>query len=119
MSKYIDAFVLPVPTKNLPAYRVLAVKMAKLFREHGALEVRECFCEDPHAPFSMPFHEGIQSNDDETVVFSWIGYESREHRDAVNAKIMADPRVDCGEGKEMPFECARMLYGGFDVAVAE
>lgn len=121
MPNYVDGFVLPVPTKNLTAYREMAAKAAKLFREHGALEVRECFCEDPNPPFALPFHKGIQSKDDETVVFSWITYASREKRDEVNAKIMADPRMQdhCGAGKETPFDMARMLYGGFEVAVAE
>ncbi|MBS0660125.1 MAG: DUF1428 domain-containing protein [Verrucomicrobia bacterium] len=120
MSQYVDGFVLPVLTKNLAAYREMAAKAALLFREHGALEVRECFCEDPSGSFALSFHKGIQAREDETVVFSWISYASREQRDAVNAKIMADPRMQglCGEGKESPFDCTRMLYGGFEVVVA-
>jgi len=119
MPQYVDGFVLPVPTKNLTTYREMAAKASLLFREHGALEVRECFCEDPSASFAVPFHQGIQAKDDETVVFSWISYRSREHRDEVNAKIMTDPRMnECCSGDNMPFDCKRMLYGGFEVVVS-
>lgn len=121
MSQYIDGFVLPVPTKNLPAYRQLAEFASKIYREHGALEVRECFAEDSSAPFGLSFPKGINSQPDETVVFSYIVYESRAQRDAVSAKVMADPRMleSCGaEGQEMPFDLSRMIYGGFESVVS-
>lgn len=118
MPKYVDGFVLPVPKKNLPAYFKMAKVASKVWRDHGALEYRECVGEDLRVKFGMPFPRQLKLKPSETVVFSWIVYKSRAHRDKVNAKVMADPRLtDSMEMKTMPFDVKRMLYGGFTVAV--
>jgi uncharacterized protein YbaA (DUF1428 family) len=118
MAKYVDGFVLPVPKKNLNAYRRLAQKASKLWREQGALEYRECVGDDLNVKMAMPFPKGIKSKPGETVVFAYIAYKSRAHRDQVNAKVMKDPRTSgmC-DPKDMPFDCKRMLYGGFATIV--
>lgn len=116
--KYVDGYVLPVPTKNLAAYRRMAQKAGKIWIEHGALEYRECAGEDMETPMGMPFPKQLKLKADETVVFAWVVYRSRAHRDRVNAKVMKDPRL--GEGmdmKNMPFNPKRMAYGGFQVLV--
>ena len=109
---YVDGFVLPVPTKNLDAYRKMAQKASKVFKEHGALEVHECAGDDLDVTMGVPFPRKIKVKPGETVVFSWIVYKSRAHRDAVNKKVMKDPRMQMDE-KAMPFDVKRMLYGGF------
>lgn len=116
---YVDGFVLPVPKKNLPAYRRMARKGAKIWREHGALEYRECVGDDLNVKFGVPFPKMVKVKAGETVVFAWIVYKSRAHRDAVNAKVMQDPRL-CGmmDPKDMPFDCKRMVYGGFKIIVS-
>ena len=115
---YVDGFVLPVPKKNLPAYRRLASKAAKIWREHGAVEYRECVGDDLAVKVGVPFPRTIRARAGETVVFAYIVYRSRAHRDRVNAKIMKDPRLaTMCDPKSMPFDCNRMLYGGFKVIV--
>ncbi len=115
---YVDGFVLPVPTKNLPAYRALAKKAAKIWIEHGALEYRECVADDMDVKVGIPFPRLAKVKPDETVVFAWIVYKSRAHRDRVNAKVMEDPRLIEGcDPKNMPFDCKRMSYGGFKIFV--
>jgi uncharacterized protein YbaA (DUF1428 family) len=113
---YVDGFVLPVPTKNLAAYRRMAQKAGKIWREHGALEYRECVGDDLDVKWGVPFPKSFKVKPGETVVFSWIVYKSRAQRDKVNAKVMADPRLS-KEVAEMPFDCKRMVYGGFKVLV--
>ena len=115
---YVDGFVLTVPTKNLAAYRRMAKKSGKIWREYGALEYRECVGDDLKVTFGVPFPRLARAKPSETVVFSWIVYKSREHRDRVNAKVMKDPRLAgmCGS-KSMPFDMKRMAYGGFKVLV--
>lgn len=115
-NKYVDGFVLPVPTKNLAAYRRIAQKAGKIWREHGALEYRECFGDDLAVKMGLPFPRQIKSKPGETVVFSWIVYKSRAHRDRVNAKVMKDARLN-ESTDAMPFDCKRMAYGGFKVMV--
>lgn len=118
MSKYIDGFVLPLPKDKRENYRRIAEKASKIWREHGALEYRECVLEDPTAKDMVPFPQLAGVNPEETVVLAWIVYDSRAHRDEVNAKVMTDPRVHemCGS-EGMPFDCARMAYGGFETIV--
>lgn len=115
---YVDGFVLPVPKKNLAAYRRLARKAAPIWMELGALEYRECIGEDLAPPFGMPFPKLAGCKRGETVVFSWIVYRDRAHRDRVNAKVMKDPRIAvmC-DPKRMPFDARRMGYGGFEMIV--
>jgi uncharacterized protein YbaA (DUF1428 family) len=116
--KYVDGFVLPVPHKNMAAYRRMAQKASEIWREHGALEYRECVGEDLNVKTGMPFPKGIKTKRGETVVFAYIVYKSRAHRDQVNAKVMSDPRVaGMCDPKDMPFDCTRMLYGGFQTIV--
>lgn len=118
MPAYVDGFVLPVPTKNLPAYRRLARIAAKVWREHGALDYRECVGDDLAVPFGLPFTKLVKPKRGETVVFAWITYKSRAHRDRVNKAVMKDPRLKCPQDpKDMPFDCKRMAYGGFKTLV--
>lgn len=119
MPHYVDGFVLPVPKKNLAAYRRLAQKASKLWREHGALDYRECVGDDLAVKVGTPFPRGIAAKSGETIVFSYIVYKSRAHRDRVNALVMKDPRIaKMCDPKKMPFDCNRMLYGGFKTIVA-
>jgi uncharacterized protein YbaA (DUF1428 family) len=116
--KYVDGYVLPVPKKNLPAYRRMAAKAGKVWREHGALQFRECVGEDLKTKNIKSFPSVVKPKPGETVVFSWIVFKSRAHRDAVNAKVMKDPRLaKMMDMKSMPFDSKRMVYGGFQVMV--
>ena len=120
MPKYIDGFLLPVPRKNLPAYRRMAQTAEKVWREYGALDYRECIAEDMDAKGMVPFPSCLKMKKGEVVVFSWITYKSRAHRDRVNAQVMKDPRLTTEmEKKKMPFDCARMAYGGFTTLVGD
>lgn len=115
---YVDGFVLPVPKKSLPVYIRIARKAGKIWREHGALEYRECAGDDLDTKWGVPFPKTIKLKPGETVIFSWIVYKSKTHRDRVNAKVMKDPRLaDMMDPKSMPFDCKRMVYGGFKVLV--
>jgi len=114
---YVDGFVLPVPRKRLPAYRRLAQQAAKIWMEHGALEYRECAGEDLSVKMGVPFPKLARVKPGETVVFAWIVYKSRKHRDQVNAKVMKDPRLAGMDPASMPFDCKRMGYGGFTIMV--
>lgn len=118
MPDYVDGFVLPVPKKNLRAYRRMARLAAKVWREHGAISYRECAGEDLKSHFSATFQRQLKLKRGETVVLAWIVFKSRAHRDRVNAKAMQDPRMGsmCNKGP-MPFDPKRMLYGGFEVIV--
>ena len=118
MARYVDGFVLPVPKRNLDAYRRQARKAGKIWREHGALEYRECVADDVKVGKFTSFPQSVKRKRDETVVFSWIVFKSRAHRDRVNAKVMKDPRLaDMMDPKAMPFDAKRMIYGGFSVLV--
>ena len=117
MARYVDGYVLPVPKKNVEAYRRLAQIGAKLWREHGALEFRECVGDDLNVKMGKSFLSGIKAKRSETVFFSFIVFKSRAHRDRVNAKVMKDPRMADMDMKSMPFDAKRMLYGGFKVLV--
>jgi uncharacterized protein YbaA (DUF1428 family) len=114
---YVDGFVLPVPKKNLAAYRRLARKAGKIWKEHGALEFRECVGEDLNVKMGMPFPRQIKAKPGETVLFSWIVFSSRAQRDRVNAKVMKDKRLAGMDAGAMPFDMKRMAYGGFKVIV--
>lgn len=118
--KYVDGYVLPVPRRNLPAYRRMALKAAKVWKEYGALEVRECAGEDLNPKMAKTFPRTIRLKKGETVVFSWIVFKSRAQRDRVNAKAMKDPRLaDMMDPAAMPFDVKRMVYGGFTTLVDE
>ena len=116
--RYVDGFVMPVPRKNLRAYRRIARLAGKIWREHGALEYRECAGDDLKVKWGVTFPRLARTKPGETVVFSWITYRSRAHRDRVNAKVMKDPRLaPMMDPKAMPFDMKRMTYGGFTVLV--
>jgi len=118
MTHYVDGYVVPVPTRSLDVYRQVAERMGKLWIEHGALQVWECAGDDVKPGQLTSFPQSVQLKDDETVVFSWIAFNSREHRDSVNAKVMADPRMkDMMDPKTMPFDGMRMFWGGFKTIV--
>jgi len=116
--RYVDGFVLPVPKKNLQAYRSMSKKAGKIWREYGALEYRECVGDDMAVKMGVGFPTTLKLKPGETAVFAWILYKSRAHRDRVNAKVMKDPRLmKMMDPKAMPADCARMVYGGFSVFV--
>ena len=111
---YVDGFVIPVPMKNMQAYRRMAKKAGEVWREHGALEYHECFADDVKVGKRTSFPRSVKLKPREVVVFSWIVYKSRSHRDRVNAKVMKDPRLaDMMDPKSLPFDGKRMIYGGF------
>jgi uncharacterized protein YbaA (DUF1428 family) len=114
MARYVDGFVLPVPKKNVDAYRRMAELAGSIWREHGALEYVECIADDVQPGKLTSFPQSVLLNEDETVVFAWIVYPSREERDRINAKVMADPRLTQGhDPQNMPFDGKRMFWGGF------
>ena len=115
---YVDGFVLPVPKKNLPAYRRLARKAGKIWREHRALEFRECVGDDVKPGKLTSFPRSVKLKPGEVVVFSLIVFNSRVHRDRVNANVMNDPRLAGMQMTSIPFDAKRMIYGGFKVLVA-
>lgn len=115
---YVDGFVLPVPRKNLAAYRRGAAKAGRIWRQHGALEYRECSGDDLKNKWGVAFPRLAKVKPGETVVFSWIVYKSRADRDRVNAKVMKDPRMaKMMDPMEEIFDTKRMAYGGFKVLV--
>ena len=116
--RYVDGFLLAVPKKKLGAYRRMAQKASRVWRGHGALDYKECVGDDLKVKMGVPFPRQMKLKGGETVVFSYIVYKSRVHRDRVNAKVMKDPRIkDMCDPKDMPFSVKRMSYGGFKVIV--
>jgi uncharacterized protein YbaA (DUF1428 family) len=113
MAHYVDGFVVPVPTKNLAAYRAMAKKCGKIWMEYGALQYTETVADDVKPGKLTSFPQSVKLKADETVVFSWIVYKSRKHRDSVNKKVMSDPRIAGMESAKMPFDGKRMFWGGF------
>ena len=114
MARYVDGFVIPLPKKNLAAYKRQATKAGKVWRDHGALEYVECIADDVKPGKLTSFPQSVKLKPGEIVVFSWIVFESRAHRDRVNAKVMKDPRLaDMMDPKAMPFDGKRMIFGGF------
>ena len=115
---YVDGFVVPVPKKKLGAYRRMAAKAGKVWREHGALEFHECVADDVKVGKRTSFPRSVKRKPGETVVFSWIVYKSRTHRDRVNAMVMKDKRLArMMNPKGLPFDAKRMIYGGFKVLI--
>ena len=118
MSQYIDGFVLSIPKAKLAAYKKLATKAAKIWKHHGALEYRECVGDDMEAQGTLAFPKLAKTKPNEVVIFAYVVFESRKHRDATNKKIMADPRIAAlGAGANAIFDCKRMAYGGFKTLV--
>jgi uncharacterized protein YbaA (DUF1428 family) len=117
MARYVDGFVVPVPKGKVDEYRRLARKAGKIWKDYGALEFRECVADDAPVGKVTSFPRSVKVKQGETVVFSWIVFKSRMHRDRVNAKVMADPRIANMDPQTMPFDAKRMIYGGFEVIV--
>jgi uncharacterized protein YbaA (DUF1428 family) len=115
---YVDGFVLPLPKDKVENYREIASQCGAIWREHGALEFRECIAEDVKPGTLTSFPQSVNLKEDELVVFSWIVYESRAKRDEVNEKVMKDPRMaEMMKPDAMPFDGKRMIYGGFETIV--
>jgi uncharacterized protein YbaA (DUF1428 family) len=118
MPNYVDGFVLPVPTKNLDAYRRMARKASKVWRDHGALQYVEAVADDVKPGKHTSFPQSVKLKAGETVVFAWIVYKSRRDRDRINAKVMKDPRLaSMMDPKALPFDGKRMFWGGFKTFV--
>lgn len=116
---YVDGFVVPVPKRKLAAYRAMARKAGKVWREHGALAFTECVADDVKVGKRTSFPRSVKRKPGETVLFSWIVFRSRAHRDQVNAKVMKDKRLTAMmDVKDMPFDAKRMIYGGFKTVVS-
>lgn len=119
MPNYVDGFVLAVPKKNIEAYRRMARKAGKVWREHGALHYVECVADDVKPGKLTSFPQAVKLKANEVVWFSWIVYKSRRDRDRILKKVLADPRLkSMMDPKQMPFDARRMIYGGFKVSVA-
>jgi uncharacterized protein YbaA (DUF1428 family) len=111
---YVDGFVIPVPKQRIEAYKAAARTAAAVWKDHGARAVVECIGDDTPYGERTSFPRAVEAKEDEIVVFAWILYRSRAERDAVNAKVMADPRMKGMEG-DMPFDGKRMIFGGFEM----
>jgi len=115
---YVDGFVVPLPKENIEAYKKMAYTCGAIWREHGASRFCECIAEDVKPGKLTSFPQSVDLKEGETVVFSWIVYESRAQRDSVNEKVMKDPRMaPMMDPANMPFDGKRMIYGGFDMMV--
>ncbi len=115
---YVDGYVLPVPKKNLQAYRRMAQRAGRVWRDHGALEYIECVADDVKPGKHTSFPQSVKLKPAETVVFAYIVFKSRTHRDRVNAKVMKDPRLaNMMDPKALPFDGKRMIWGGFKILV--
>jgi uncharacterized protein YbaA (DUF1428 family) len=119
MGKYVDGFVIPIAKENIESYAEIAQKAGEVWKEHGALEFYECVGDDLEIENMLSFRKIADASEEETVIFSWIVFESREHRDKVNAAVMADPRMNemMDSSKSSPFDFKRMAYGGFKTLV--
>ena len=115
---YVDGFIVPVPKQKVDGYREVARKAGAIWRDHGALEYREWVADDVKPGKVTSFPQSVQLGPDETVIFAWILFKSRAHRDEVNAKVMSDPRMaSMMDPASMAFDGKRMIYGGFDSLV--
>jgi len=117
MSHYVDGFVVPVPRANIEAYRKMSLMCGEIWKEFGALQYWECVADDVKPGKLTSFPQSVNLKDDEVVVFSWIVYRTRADRDAINSKVMADPRLADMDPKTMPFDAQRMFFGGFETIV--
>lgn len=119
MARYVDGYVLPIPRKNVKEYTRIAKIASKVWMDHGALQYCECVGDDLDCKFGVTFPKQIKTRPGETVVLAFVTYKSRAHRDRVNAAVMKDPRIAklADPGNPMPFDCKRMVYGGFSVIV--
>lgn len=113
MAHYVDGFIIPVPTKNLATYKKMAKKVGKTWLKHGALEYHECVGDDVKPGKVTSFPQAVNLKKGETVIFAWVVYKSRKHRDSVMKSFMADPVMANMSAAEMPFDGMRMFWGGF------
>jgi uncharacterized protein YbaA (DUF1428 family) len=116
MARYVDGFLFAIPKDNVEAYRKVAQRAGEVWKEYGALEYVECVGDDIPEGKVTDFPMSVKAKDDEVVGFAWITYESREARDEINEKVMADPRMDMGS-EDMPLDMSRMVFGGFRTIV--
>ncbi len=115
---YVDGFVIPLPKDKIDAYREMSRKCGEVWREYGALSFRECIADDVKPGQTTSFPQSVKLEDNEVVVFSWIEFNSRAERDAINDKVMKDPRLaDMMDPAKLPFDGKRMIYGGFESLV--
>ena len=117
MATYVDGFVLPVLASRMADYKKMAKKAGKIWMEHGALAYQECVADDVPVGKVTSFPQAVKLKTDEVVVFSWICFRNRKHRNQINKAVMADPRVATMEGQAMPFDGKRMFWGGFKTMV--
>lgn len=117
MAKYVDGFLIPIPTKNLAAYKKLATKASKVWLDHGALAYFETTGDDLAVKGVVSFTKVAKAKRNETVLLAWIVYKSKAHRNSVNKKVMTDPRIADFNPEIMPFDSKKMIYGGFKVLV--
>lgn len=117
MAKYVDGFVILVPKKKLDAYKKISKAAGKIWMEYGALEYRECVGDDLNIPFGLPFKKLTKAKSTDAIVFSWIVYKSKAHRNSVNKKVMKDHRMDPASMVDMPFDTKKMSWGGFKTFV--
>ena len=118
MKRYIDGFILPIPKHRVAEYQAIAESASKIWKNHGAIEYCECVGDDLNGEGVRSFTEMANATEDETVIFAWAVFESRESRDAANGKIMSDPRIAVLMDQVNPiFDCKRMAHGGFKVIV--
>ncbi len=114
---YVDGFVTPVKKSRIDEYHAMVERFGAVWREHGALEFRECIADDVQPGKLTSFPQAVQLQDDETVFLAWIVFESRAARDAINEKVMNDPRL-ANDFEDLPFDGARMFFGGFETFVS-
>jgi uncharacterized protein YbaA (DUF1428 family) len=118
MEKYVDGFLIPMAIENVDSYKEMAQKAGEIWKEHGALEFHECVGDDLEIENMLSFKKSADATEGETVIFSWIVFESREHRDQVNELVMNDPRLKAEmEACKDLFDFKRMAYGGFKTLV--
>lgn len=117
MSRFVDGFVIPLKKKNVKAYKKMAALGCKVWMDHGALDYYECIGSDLKSPWGAPFPKVYKLKSDETLVFAFVVYKSKAHRDRVNAKVHKDPRMQMDPSTPMPFDMKRFSVGGFEVAV--
>jgi uncharacterized protein YbaA (DUF1428 family) len=118
MARYVDGYILPVPKNKLDVYRRIAQKAGRIWREYGALEYRECAGEDLNIAHGAAFPRLVKAKPGETIIFAWVVFKSRAHRDRVNQKVMKDPRIAKMDPASMPVDAKRMSYGGFTTIVS-
>jgi uncharacterized protein YbaA (DUF1428 family) len=118
MKEYVDGFLVPVPKDKIAAYQKMSKLASKIWMEYGALDYRECVGDDMEIEGMAQFPKTLKVKPGEVVVFAWITYKSKAARDKINAKVMKDPRLTCMDPKTMPFDCKRMVYGGFQTIVS-